>query len=53
MFDKGIELSTTDIIFAFHADMIASPNMDDNILKHLKRGTVVSATRVEPPLHPP
>lgn len=53
MFDKGIELSTTDIIFAFHADMVASPNLDVNILKHLKRGTVVSATRVEPPLHPP
>lgn len=53
MFDKGIELSTTDIIFAFHADMVASPNLDDNILKHLKRGRVVSATRVEPPLHPP
>jgi glycosyltransferase involved in cell wall biosynthesis len=53
MFDKGIELSTTDIIFAFHADMVASPNLDTNILNHLKRGTVVSATRVEPPLHPP
>jgi GT2 family glycosyltransferase len=52
MFDKGIELATTDIIFAFHADMIASPNLDMNILKYLKRGTVVSATRVEPPLHP-
>ena len=52
MFDKGIELATTDIIFAFHADMIASPNLDTNILKYLKRGTVVSATRVEPPLHP-
>jgi hypothetical protein len=32
--------------------MIASPNLDTNILKYLKRGTVVSATRVEPPLHP-
>lgn len=53
MFDKGIELSTTNIIFAFHADMVASPNLDINILKHLKKGTVVSATRVEPPLHPP
>lgn len=52
MFDKGIELSTTEIIFAFHADMVASPNLDDNILKHVQRGTVVSATRVEPPLHP-
>jgi len=53
MFDKGIEMARTDIIFAFHADMIASPNLDVNILKHLKHGTVVSATRVEPPLHPP
>jgi len=52
MFDKGIEMATTDIIFAFHADMIASPNLDVNILKHLKPKTVVCATRVEPPLHP-
>jgi glycosyltransferase involved in cell wall biosynthesis len=52
MFDKGIEMATTEIIFAFHADMVASPNLDQNILKHLKRGTVVCATRVEPPLHP-
>lgn len=52
MFDRGIEMATTDIIFAFHADMVASPNLDTNILKHLKRGNVVCATRVEPPLHP-
>jgi glycosyltransferase involved in cell wall biosynthesis len=53
MFDKGIEMAKTEIIFAFHADMIAGPNLDINILKHLKPGTVVSATRIEPPLHPP
>ncbi len=52
MFDKGIEMARTDIIMAFHADMVAAPNLDENILKHLKRGTVISATRVEPPLHP-
>jgi GT2 family glycosyltransferase len=52
MFDKGIEMARTDIIMAFHADMIAAPKLDENILKHLKKGTVVSATRVEPPLHP-
>ena len=52
MFDKGIEMARTDIIMAFHADMVAAPNLDKHILKHLKRGTVVSATRVEPPLHP-
>jgi len=53
MFDKGIEMASTDIIMAFHADMVAAPKLDENILKHLTRGTVVSATRVEPPLHPP
>jgi FkbM family methyltransferase len=52
MFDKGIEMAKTDIIFAFHADMVACPDLDVNILKHLKPGTVVSATRIEPPLHP-
>lgn len=52
MFDKGIELADTQVIMAFHADMVPSPNMDLNIIKHLKPMTVVSATRVEPPLHP-
>lgn len=52
MFDKGIEMARTDIIMAYHADMVACKDLDKNILKHLKRGKVVSATRVEPPLHP-
>jgi glycosyltransferase involved in cell wall biosynthesis len=53
MFDKGIEMAKTEIIFAFHADMVAGPYLDINILKHLKPGVIVSATRIEPPLHPP
>ena len=52
MFDKGIEMARTDIIMAFHSDMVACKDLDVNILKHLKKGTVVTATRVEPPLHP-
>ena len=52
MFDKGIEMARTDIIMAYHADMVAAPNLDKHILKHLKKGTVVSATRVDPPFHP-
>lgn len=52
MFDKGIEMSRTDIIMAFHSDMVVCKDFDKNILKHLERGKVVSATRVEPPLHP-
>jgi len=52
MFDKGIEMARTDIIMAFHADMVACRDFDKNILKHLKKGTIVTGTRVEPPLHP-
>jgi len=52
MFDKGIEMARTEIIFTFHADMVAAPDLDKHILKHLEKGKVVSATRVEPPLHP-
>ena len=36
----------------YHADRYACPNMDVEVLKHLERGKVVSATRIEPPLHP-
>ena len=52
MFDKGIEMARTKIIMAFHADMVVCKDFDKNILKHLKPLSVVSATRVEPPLHP-
>ena len=52
MFDKGIEMAKTDIIMAFHADMVAAPDLDYQILKHLEKGKVVCATRAEPPIHP-
>ena len=52
MFDKGIEMARTDIICAFHSDMVVCKDFDKNILKHLEKGIVVSGTRVEPPLHP-
>jgi len=52
MFDKGIEMARTDIIMAFHADMVTCKDFDKNILKHLEKGTIVTGTRVEPPLHP-
>ena len=52
LYDKGIELATNDIVGILHADMIIGPNYIENILKHLKPGTVVCGTRVEPSLHP-
>jgi hypothetical protein len=45
-------MATSDIVMIYHADMYACPNLDTEILKHLERGKVVSATRIEPPLHP-
>jgi GT2 family glycosyltransferase len=53
LYDKGIEMATNDIVGILHADMIIGPNYVENLLKHLKPGTVVCATRIEPPLHPP
>ena len=52
LYDKGIESASNDIIGILHADMYIAPNYIENMLKHLQRGTVVCATRVEPPLHP-
>jgi glycosyltransferase involved in cell wall biosynthesis len=46
------DYATNDIVMIYHADMYACPKMDEMVLKHLIPGTVVSATRIEPPLHP-
>ena len=52
LYDTLVKMATTDIVMIYHADMYACPEMDEAVLKHLKRGKVVSATRIEPPLHP-
>ena len=46
------DYATNDIVMIYHADMYACPGMDEEVLKHLEPGKVVSATRIEPPLHP-
>jgi glycosyltransferase involved in cell wall biosynthesis len=53
LYDEGARMANNEIFGIFHADMLATPHYIENMVKHLKRGTVVSATRVEPPLHPP
>jgi len=52
LYDKLVNIATNDIIMIYHADMYACPGMDEAVLKHLEPGVVVSATRIEPPLHP-
>lgn len=53
LYDIGIKLATTPIVTILHSDMVVTENYVGNMLKHLKPMTVVSATRIEPPLHPP
>lgn len=40
-----------DIVSHLHSDMVIGPHYDTDILKHVKRGRILSALRVEPPLH--
>ena len=53
LYDIGIKLAETPIVTILHSDMIVTQNYVGNMLKHLKPLSVVSATRIEPPLHPP
>lgn len=53
LYDIGISMSTTDIVTILHSDMVVTKNYIPNLLKHMKKGVVVSGTRIEPPLHPP
>ncbi len=53
LYDKGVEISKTQAFSILHADMVVAPVYVENLIKHLKEKTVVAATRVEPPLHPP
>ena len=52
LYDKLVDIATNDIVMIYHADMYACPKLDEEMLKHLQPGKVVSATRIEPPLHP-
>lgn len=52
LYDIGIEMASNEVVGILHADMVLGPNYIKNVLKHLKRGKVVCATRIEPPLHP-
>ena len=51
-YDEGMRKATNEIIGILHSDMVIGPNYLENMLKHLERGKVVCATRIEPPIHP-
>ena len=47
-----VEKSTTDFVVIYHADMIMGKGFDIALYNNWKPKTVISATRIEPPLHP-
>lgn len=51
-YNRCIELAKTDIVCMFHADMYMAKGFDTALLRYIKPKTVVSGTRIEPPLHP-
>ena len=51
-YNRCIEMAETPIVCMFHADMYMGRGFDIGILKYLKPLSVVSGTRIEPPLHP-
>lgn len=53
LYDIGIRIAETPVVTILHSDMIVTQNYVSNMLKHLQPLSVVSATRIEPPLHPP
>lgn len=53
LYDRLVnEVATHDICMIYHADMYLCPGALDAIEDELKEKTIVSLTRIEPPLHP-
>ena len=53
LYDRLInEVATTKIVGIYHADMYLCPGALESVLEHIKPLSVVSLTRIEPPLHP-
>jgi len=53
LYDRLVnEVATKDIAIIFHADMYLAPGALNAIEKYIKPKTIVSLTRIEPPLHP-
>ena len=53
LYDRLVnEVAKHDICMIYHADMYLCPGALDSIEKYLTDKTIVSLTRIEPPLHP-
>jgi len=53
LYDRLInEVAPTKIVGIFHADMYLCPGSLESVIENIKPKTIVSLTRIEPPLHP-
>jgi len=53
LYDRLInEVATNDVAMIYHADMYLCPGALDAIEREIEEKTIVSLTRIEPPLHP-
>ncbi len=50
-YDYCVKSARHDVVFIVHSDMYFGRRADIELYKYLKLGTVVSSTRVEPPIH--
>jgi GT2 family glycosyltransferase len=46
------EMANTDIVSYIQSDMVVCKDYDLEIIKNLDENTIISSTRIEPPLHP-
>ena len=46
-----VDIAKHDIVSYLQSDMVIGPHYDTNILSELEDGCILSATRIEPPLH--
>ena len=54
LYDRLVnEVASHNVCMIYHADMYLMPGAIDQIEHKLKEKTIVSLTRIEPPLHPP
>jgi len=52
LYDIGIEMASNELCIIGHSDMYYAPMFVEKLLEVHKPRTVISATRIEPPLHP-
>ena len=52
LYDELVKIADTPIVGIYHADMYLCPGSLESVLEHIKPLSVVSLTRIEPPLHP-